>query len=175
MWGKIEETLCRAYLTERAVYFEKDSLFKATHKAQTGTSKDKFKLYCRKNALDQYFFYTTTSNINTCDPALTVTVSPADWEEVESPRLKNEDTHINILHFDVLIFSEILGKFIVRRFTRVAALSTVKWEELREKYLNEKERLATLQLDAMNVANFALLGVDSQDELNESLARLGLN
>lgn len=169
------EALCKFYIKERGVYFERDSVFRVLGKRQTGTKKDKFKLYCRKTILDQYFFYTTTSNYEVTDPNLTVIVNTTDWEEVSSPRLQSEPTFICLLHFDVLTFQEIFNKYITSKFIQVATLSSDRWNDLKQKYEEHRETLRSQKLDAMNIADFAILGVDSQQELAGAVARLGLD
>ena len=167
-----QEKLCRIFLKERHVYFEPDSLFKVLGILQSGTTKPKYKLFCRKSILDMYFFLTTTSNEYATDPALSINVQPADWENPSFP-FDKEGTCICFYHFDVMTFADILTKVTTRRFSDKGTLTESKFKELKQKYVTNREKLKRTKLDALNIADFAILGVDSG--VSDSLTRLGLN
>lgn len=171
------ETLCRLFIKERHVYLQFDSEFRVKGKAETGTKKAKFKLFCRKTPFDLYFFYTTNSNSEKLEPELTIEVSPSDWDYEDGKTFHTSQSYICINHYDVMPFSMILTSYLTSNFKYVALLSEAKFQELRNLYTTAKLKLSAQRLkkETTNIADFALLGVDFQEELNEVVGRLGLS
>ena len=72
-----------------------------------------------------------------------------------------------------MTFADILTKVTTRRFSDKGTLTESKFKELKQKYVTNREKLKRTKLDALNIADFAILGVDSG--VSDSLTRLGLN
>lgn len=105
---------------------------------------------------------------------MSVCINPSDWDEIELDKFKIECTYLVIDHVNPMSIEEIVSARRQNHFSYKGMLGMIRFTEFQDKFKSVTTSLDVRRVnsDVRKVGDFALLGLQEGEFIEEALKRL---